>query len=419
MADSEKQEKQEKGFDKNGLRKRVRSCKRTGMAAALFTAAALAGAGYLTVTFFMDEPSGIQAMELSQEETSAEKSTSEETSAKESSAEETSAGESSAEETSAEKETAEEETTEEETTEEETSTISEEEKQDRLLRQQAVDAYDNLGVVNHVNNYLNMRTGPSTDDDICGKIFRYCGVNILKDAGNGWYQIESGGVTGYVSKNYIETGDKARELALKHCRYQAKVLTETLDVLKKPEEGSEVITTVKKDEYYDALSFEGDWIEIEAVEKLSGYVKTEDISAGYRLEEAIVFGYDDSISQTRIDIINKAFEYYGGKYVFGGESLTDGIDCSSFTQTIYGKFGVELTRNSYTQAEEGTPVSEKDIRPGDLVFYVGRYPGQIGHVAIYIGNGKIIHAASETKGICVSSWKFVPIVTIRDVIGDR
>ena len=60
-----------------------------------------------------------------------------------------------------------------------------------------------------------------------------------------------------------------------------------------------------------------------------------------------------------------------------------------------------------------------DVKPGDLLFYYGRYAGQVGHVAIYIGNGKIIHAASERKGICVSDWKFVPIVAIRDVIPEE
>ena len=61
-------------------------------------------------------------------------------------------------------------------------------------------------------------------------------------------------------------------------------------------------------------------------------------------------------------------------------------------------------------------VDEDTIRPGDLIFYVGRYPGVIGHVAIYIGNGKIIHAASESKGICVSSWKYGPPVIMKNVM---
>ena len=63
-------------------------------------------------------------------------------------------------------------------------------------------------------------------------------------------------------------------------------------------------------------------------------------------------------------------------------------------------------------------VDEDTIRPGDLIFYVGRYPGVIGHVAIYIGNGKIIHAASESKGICVSSWKYGTPVIMKNVMGD-
>ena len=75
---------------------------------------------------------------------------------------------------------------------------------------------------------------------------------------------------------------------------------------------------------------------------------------------------------------------------------------------LYKLFGVQLPEFSGAQAEVGMTVDEDTIRPGDLIFYVGRYPGVIGHVAIYIGNGKIIHAASESKGICVSSWKYGP-----------
>lgn len=306
---------------------------------------------------------------------------------------------------------------EEESTEEK-ETLSPEEEADRELRMKAIEKFDNLGIVVNVRNYLNLRTGPSTDYDICGKIFRYCGVNVLSDEGNGWYKVESGGVTGYVAQQYILQGEEAVELALEHCRYQAEVKSETVSVKKEPSDSSEQITVIKEGDRYDILSYSGDWVEIEAVEALSGYVPVETISAAYRLEEAVVFGYDDSISQLRIDIINTGFEYYGGKYVFGGTSLTEGVDCSSYTQQIYGMFGIKLERNSYVQCEQGVEVAEEDIRPGDLVFYVGRVPGMVGHVAIYIGNGKILHAASEAKGICVSDWKFVPIVTIRNVIGD-
>ena len=92
------------------------------------------------------------------------------------------------------------------------------------------------------------------------------------------------------------------------------------------------------------------------------------------------------------------------------------MDCSGYTMCLYKRFGVQLPEFSGAQAEVGMTVDEDTIRPGDLIFYVGRYPGVIGHVAIYIGNGKIIHAASESKGICVSSWKYGPPVIMKNVM---
>ena len=173
-------------------------------------------------------------------------------------------------------------------------------------------------------------------------------------------------------------------------KYMAEILTDSVDALYEPKEGADVITTFLKGERYDINGETKDWVEIEAVTELSGYVKRETVYTGYFLDEAIYFSLD-GVSETRQDLIRKAFEYYGGTYVWGGKQLT---------------------------AEGGMTVDEDTIRPGDLIFYVGRYPGVIGHVAIYIGNGKIIHAASESKGICVSSWKYGPPVIMKNVMGD-
>ncbi|MGI6108050.1 MAG: NlpC/P60 family protein [Lachnospiraceae bacterium] len=306
---------------------------------------------------------------------------------------------------------------EEETTEADLFALTDDEDYNRRL--EAIEKYDNLGVVVNVAHYLNMRSGPSLDAEVCGVIFPYCGVNVLEEENNGWDLIESGGAKGYVSSKYIETGKEAVKLAAEHCRYQAYVTAEKVVVRTDPSEDSDEITSIVQGDYFDCLSEDGNWVEIEIAEDLGGYVPASSVTTGYRMEEAIVFGFDDSVSNIRKNIINTAFEYYGNKYVWGGTDLENGVDCSGFTQQIYGMFGVTLTRNSYTQVGEGKAVDEKDVKPGDLLFYYGRIPGQVGHVAIYIGNGKIIHAASEKKGICVSDWKFVPIVAIRDVIPEE
>ncbi len=427
MKKSDAHESNRKRRSREDIRRRVRTYRIIGVLAGLMTTASIAAAGYLAINYWetiqmATEPSlpqQLATIELPSASAPVNASVPSVTDPVETTAPSQSAAQQSTEDMTNTTTKAEESTTQRET-ETETGTLSEDEKEDRELRMKALEKFENLGIVVGVNNYLNMRTEPTTQADICGKIFYACGVNVLEDAGNGWYKVESGGVTGYVAQQYIATGENAVELALKHCRYQAKVMVDTLNVLRKPEEDADVITFVREGELYDVLSFKGDWAEIEAVEDLSGYVHVSDIDAGYHLEEAIVFGYDDTISQTRIDIINKAFEYYGNPYVWAGRDLENGVDCSAYTYLIYEMFGIDLEiPYSITQSTLGKKVAEEDIRPGDLIFYVGRFDGQIGHVAIYIGNNKIIHAASESKGICVSDWKYVPIVTIRDVIGDR
>ena len=288
-------------------------------------------------------------------------------------------------------------------------------------KEKVLAQYSNLGIIVVPNNYLNMRSGPSTDYEVVGIIFKYCGVDILEEK-NGWYKIRSGGAEGYVSKQYVKTGSEAVSLAMDHMSFQATVIPETLEVYyNNPELGDSggVMTYILQGEKYPVKGFYGNYVDVEAVETLDGYVKNGDVRCGFSLDEAIVFSLK-GISQKRKDIINYALQFYGGKYVWGGENLETGVDCSGYTMLVYQKFGIKLADIHFSgaQSNAGVRVNEETIKPGDLIFYVGRTPGVIGHVAIYIGNGKILHAASESKGICVSSWKFVPPVIMKNVIGD-
>lgn len=100
---------------------------------------------------------------------------------------------------------------EEESTEEE-STESEEV---REAKEAVLEKYKNLGMITGVRNYLNMRKGPSTDYEICGVIFKNCAVEILEEK-DGWMKIESGGATGYVSAEYVTTGESKKACAFKY-----------------------------------------------------------------------------------------------------------------------------------------------------------------------------------------------------------
>lgn len=107
----------------------------------------------------------------------------------------------------------------------------------------------------------------------------------------------------------------------------------------------------------------------------------------------------ESASDERKALVDKALTYVGGRYVWGGNDPATGVDCSGFVKALYGMIGIELPRYSRSQAELNTRVALQDMRAGDLVFYAR--DGVVYHVAMYIGDGKIVHARSEHYGIVV------------------
>lgn len=116
-------------------------------------------------------------------------------------------------------------------------------------------------------------------------------------------------------------------------------------------------------------------------------------------------------------VVNYAMQFVGNPYVHGGTSLTNGADCSGFTQSVYKHFGINLPRNAVAQASVGKYVSINNIQPGDLVFYSGNGGKSITHVAIYVGNNKIIHARTPAKGIGVTPLTGgMVLMTIRRVL---
>lgn len=101
-------------------------------------------------------------------------------------------------------------------------------------------------------------------------------------------------------------------------------------------------------------------------------------------------------------IVEDAKQFIGNPYVYGGNSLTNGVDCSGFTQQIMARHGISISRSSSAQyANNGYSISSKELQPGDLTFY--GYNGKVSHVAIYMGNGRIVHSNDERTGITTSN----------------
>ena len=115
--------------------------------------------------------------------------------------------------------------------------------------------------------------------------------------------------------------------------------------------------------------------------------------------------YNSSIGQA---IVSYACQFIGNPYVWGGTSLTNGADCSGFTQAVFAHFGYSLPRTSGEQRSAGYAVSYSEAQPGDLICYEG-------HVAIYMGGGSIVHAANESIGITTGSATYRSILSVRRI----
>ena len=136
--------------------------------------------------------------------------------------------------------------------------------------------------------------------------------------------------------------------------------------------------------------------------------KTEEAVSETKKEETVETPSTSGSAKGQ-EIANFACKYVGNPYVSGGTSLTNGADCSGFTYSVYKNFGYTIPRNSYAQSTYGKEVSYAQAQPGDIIYYGG-------HVGIYIGGGKIVHASTQATGIKISSALYRSIITVRRII---
>ena len=299
------------------------------------------------------------------------------------------------------------------------------------LKAMAINQYDNL-VISKVNNYLNVRAEPKSDGKIIGKMTSKAAGEILESL-DGWYKIKSGSITGYITADpqYTATGQEAKDIAMQTATLKAVINTDVLNVRTEPNTDAKIWTQIVKDERYPVLAQLDGWVQIEldSVDEEDGsegdkaYISTRDnnVEVRYALNEAIKFSPAEEAANAaasrRSKVVNYAIQFVGNPYVWGGTSLTKGADCSGFTMQVMKQFGVSLPHYSGAQAKMGKPVKSGEMRPGDLIFYANS-GGTVNHVAMYIGNGQIVHAASKKSGIKISTWNYRTPVAIRNVLGD-
>ncbi len=272
--------------------------------------------------------------------------------------------------------------------------------------------YTNLGIAN-VDNNLNIRAIPGEDGRLVGKLPKDAACEVL-DSDDEWAHIKSGEVEGYVSCEFLLTGLAAKHRAEELVSTIATVVTDILNVRAEANTDAEIITSIPNGEELEVVESEGDWIRV-YLDDEEVFVAAEYVQVDAKLDTAITMTellYGQGVSDVRVDLCQYAKEFLGNPYVWGGTSLTNGADCSGYVLSIFKKYGVTLPHSSRAQANYGTTIKLSEAQPGDLIFY-GK--GQtINHVAIYIGNGQVIHASSPKTGIRISNASYrTPLKVVR------
>ena len=263
--------------------------------------------------------------------------------------------------------------------------------------------YGNFGLIKEETRIGNLRDRPTTSGNIVGRFYSNTGMEILEVL-DGWYRVSSGGLEGYVYQPLVKTGQEAVDQCLKYENYWVRIDTATLNVRMDPSTEAGILTRIKEGQNYRILEVLDGWYKI-SVGAEEGYVSAQYCRAGYSVSEAENWSQMDNITGTAKTVISYGMQLLGTPYVFSGETLS-GLDCSGFTKLCMSQVGISLPRLAKEQATRGSAVgSIYDAVPGDLLFYNTKGQG-IDHVAIYIGDSKILHAARSIGCVSISVYNY-------------
>ena len=240
---------------------------------------------------------------------------------------------------------------------------------------------------------VNLRKKASTSSTVLAKLKLNNEVIVLEKVDSKWSKIEYDGITGYVSTELLSSEKVEEKETSSTTSRDGETVSRDEVVENKKEDVKETVT--KKEETNN---------NVEDKEETSKDTDTETKQEETKKEEnEPTKNEDTTTSKTKgEEIVEYAKKYLGYDYVLGGASPKTGFDCSGFTSYVYKQFGYTLSRTSTAQAKNGKEVSKNELQPGDLLIFKNQALTKIGHVGIYIGNNKMIHASEPGVGVVIT-----------------
>ena len=247
---------------------------------------------------------------------------------------------------------------------------------------------------------LNLRKGPSTSYAVIKTLSKGTEVTVVSSS-NGWSKVNVGGVSGYVSSDYLSstkpsTGSSSSNESTSNST-STMYTTDRLNLRKGAGTSYSVITTLDKGIAVTVHSSSNGWSKV-SVNGMTGYVSSSYLSS----TKPSTSSSTDSSTSSKVDkVLNFASQQLGKPYVWGAQG-PNSFDCSGLTYYVYkNAAGITLPRTSVEQSKYGTTVSKSNLKAGDLIFFdtSGPNDGGVSHVGIYVGNGQMIHASSSQKKI--------------------
>ena len=257
---------------------------------------------------------------------------------------------------------------------------------------------------------VNFRKEPNTNSEVLSTLKYNTEITIIGEDGD-WYKVRYQENEGYVSKKLVsenpQTTSRSSEPRKSTQENQLKIgyiNVGVANVREKANTSSKIVDTLKRNCQVEIMGEEKAFYEINLNGK-TGYIsknlvsdKIEEISMeNTQTQSDIVVSNNGTTSGEAI--VDFAKKYLGYNYVYGGTTPANGFDCSGFIYYVFNSCGYKISRSCSQQANSGKAVEKSDLQLGDIIFFNNTSDGSIGHVGIYIGNGKFIHAANARRGV--------------------